>query len=1428
MKRFCLGLMLLGAAGAAFAQLGSSSNSPACCQLTTSLIQDVVNSEPPSDERFLSASVSGRLPPTIHFIIDTSVFMEELPQITNSDYKAFYDATVNGCENPMLQAFSDSHGWNPSTVYPVPDPGTGLGSDTGFNYLFQDNRYYAMGLWGNQSSPTPNWNTRESACQAQVPNWNNAGGAAQYVKCLSCLSTKGYFRVYNSSTNNTRTNINFILWGRFLNFNPPKYVTAKAALKQVFKDLSGVRVGFSIFNATASTNAQKMKPACQEILSNPEAFSDDRVAYIAKINSLVFSTSTPLARSLLNAGYYFTSHQGIYRDAAPNGFGFGASNPLTGYFYPTDFKNDALNSESRTVCWGNQASAIILVAGGDSTNDSLGANVVTQIRALNGGRVDCPPSAPCPDSSNDSNYMLDDVAKLLYTNDLQRSTPPVVGNLDTSGHQSVSVYTMNLGVGSNLLKNAAAVGGGLYFPVNGVAALEQALQEAIAHAKGKAGGRMRRTALAAPSLDTLLMNGQGAAAVPRFQSEIQNTSPRRGFLYRFQLTAEKSVGCDPASPWFGDLNGDGDCDDTHLLDMDGDLIGEGAAGEFFKQGSGALARPFWEAGQVLKPSAAPTTQWMNRRIFTIVDGNTDGKIDHRDTPVEFTEANASLLMDSLGISQNPAECENLRVQLGFASLTPADCAKLVIRWYRGADVLNPDPALRGYDRPFLLHDIFHSTPVSVEPPLPKSLCDTSPQCTRTLFTGATPLQDSYAVPDNAHADAYEKYRHEAGGRDRVILVGSNGGMLHAFHNGRRVSTDPVTGLGQYDAGTGQELWAFVPPDLLPKMRPLLGKHGYFVDGTPMVREVWMDGVGADSQKDGMKQWSEFRTVAVVGTGRGGVHHFALDLTDLLAVNLPSSPRVPNTPGSFLWMWPQPCDGLALQVGQSISHFSPQTPPIGPVALTPEADDALRILGGTWGSNALVPWLIDGTPARERWVVALNGGYDTYQLRGRGLALVDLATGYSVWSFFLGDGQGRSEYLRYPVTAGVALADVGSSYGTALEADQLFDTATVGDYGGQLWTLRFWRPGEWDASTQRVSNWHAARSFRVANLANRTGNPEALRGPFASMAANVTQPEAGFLRTFLGTGDRQNLSEEASVCRPGNPRACAEQGCGVENTLTVYRGNVTAATSTANYHSFAYWLGGQATGASGPACASARVRLSSDHYATSQCASDLYETFDSKCDGNPSTWSCRVQTDTRLPFRYAQSQPLSPERFYGLWSYGGHPSRTFNTSAEAAVFDSQMMTDWDLLDVGQFDASGGVSPGEVEAPPLGAGWYLQYASGFQRTSTGASALEGCVLWSSLEAREAPSEGTPEEASYVSRLYQADAVTGKAHCAAGFSSGATGTRARFRGFSTPVSLPETVSQRLLLGTQVHTSVLLSTPNRTVGVSAQPPLVSFPVSP
>ncbi len=1409
LRRLGLGLAMLGVATGAHAELGNAGdNSAACCQLTTSLVNDVLRgSDVSGDERFFSAEGA---PPNIHFILDTSGSMQELPQVINSRHSEFFGVTVNGCDNPRLDADAIARGWDPSLQYPVPDQGTNLGSDTGFPNLFQDNRYYGWLQWGSSSNPTPQWNTQEAACELQVPG-GSAGNAPEYGRCITCLSTKGYYLVPGTLGRDTAPlqNNNFIFWGRYLNFNPPKYVTARKVLKSVIKDVRRVRAGLSHFSNSAPNTVMDrgQAPSCQQIINDASSFDSNRASYINDINNMNFSTGTPLARSLLNVGYYFTSDDSVYRDV----FGFGAS---PNYSYPPGFRNGALTSQTRSVCWGCQVSSAIIITDGEPTGDSLSAPVRTRLRALNSGPVYCPDNAPCgvgslngldkganddptdPNRFSDDNndYYLDDVARLLYEQDLQRHTPPIVGDFNTAGKQSLITYTVGFGINSPFLKHTAEVGGGLYYTAQDADSLERALREIIANVQTRA------TSFSSPASSTLQVRSASATLIPRFKPARSATAPWQGFLYRFDMGPERLLGCNPANPAAGgDLNQDGDCDDTLLIDAAGDAVIENDEGDFVKLLSPLTpAQPFWEAGEKLK--AGGNQKWRTRHIYTLVDTNNDGKLDSRDTPVEFSEANAGLLREYLGLSQNPNACADLAARLGEPALSPDDCARLIIRWYRGADALNPDPALRGLDRPFLLHDVFHSSPMPVDPPMPSRFCNFSPQCLSSLFSGATPQAD-VTRPDGTTLKAYDAYQAEAGNRDKLMLVGSNGGMLHAIHNGRALpggAVDSLTGQHRYDAGTGEELWAFIPPDLLPKLRPNLGRHAYFVDGTPMVRDVWLD--GAEGQPaDGMKQWQEYRTVAVIGTGRGGVHRFALDLTRVLgrdpddAVN-----RVPDQAGDFLWMWPQPCDALAPQVGESFSNFAPRPPPIVPVALTEEADNAMRDMSNTGHPANGAPWMIDNTPARERWVVALNGGYDEHMLRGRGMAIVDLRTGHTLWSFFHGDGKSRSQHLRYPIGAGLSLLDIGQAHSADSDADLLFDSATVGDYGGQLWMVRMWKPGRWDSTTRQVDNWFAARAFRVANLAGQTTDPEAMRAPFSYMTLNALQPDTGSLRTFVGTGDRENLMDKGTSCRLSNPRACAVQGCGVNNTLTVERGGATVYTTNATYQNFHYSAGSATTAPAGPACGGARVTLTWDNTAANGCGNGSDGSLQYTCDGDSSTWSCRQTANTWTTLNYAQSTSPFPQRYYGVWTFGGSdPARRFDTDAEATVYDNRLLTDADLVNVSQFDSAGRVIAGSQQsASPSGKGWYLEYAVPNERTGTTGSLVSGCVLWSSFEPSGASGAVCSTTGTNVARLYQAHFATGLANCAQSFYTQSTQSWARYHQ-TTTVAAPAEPAMQVSIG-------------------------------
>ena len=109
-------------------------------------------------------------------------------------------------------------------------------------------------------------------------------------------------------------------------------------------------------------------------------------------------------------------------------------------------------------------------------------------------------------------------------------------------------------------------------------------------------------------------------------------------------------------------------------------------------------------------------------------------------------------------------------------------------------------------------------------------------------------------------------------RRKVVYVGANDGMLHCF-----------------DALTGEELWGFIPYNLLPKLKNMWAvdaatgerfySHDVYVDGSPVSADVYIDADG-----NGSREW---RTILVCGQGpgsgssiAGGLnYYFALDITD---------------------------------------------------------------------------------------------------------------------------------------------------------------------------------------------------------------------------------------------------------------------------------------------------------------------------------------------------------------------------------------------------------------------------------------------------------------------------------------------------------------------------------------------------------------------
>jgi len=176
----------------------------------------------------------------------------------------------------------------------------------------------------------------------------------------------------------------------------------------------------------------------------------------------------------------------------------------------------------------------------------------------------------------------------------------------------------------------------------------------------------------------------------------------------------------------------------------------------------------------------------------------------------------------------------------------------------------------------------------------------------------------------------------------VIFVGANDGMLHAF-----------------DDATGEELWGFIPYELLGRLKdlPKANRPQYYVDGSPKAYLT-------ESQK-----------IIVFGLGKGGSYYYGLDVTD------PDHPK-------FLW-----------EIGPETTGYSE----MGQAWSTPQ-------IGKVKNEN------------KEEIVCFIGGGYDenrgTDDKKGRAVYAVDIMTGSQVWRW----DHGKDSNMRYSIPSDVSKVD----------------------------------------------------------------------------------------------------------------------------------------------------------------------------------------------------------------------------------------------------------------------------------------------------------------------------------------------------------------------------------------------------------------------
>jgi len=324
--------------------------------------------------------------------------------------------------------------------------------------------------------------------------------------------------------------------------------------------------------------------------------------------------------------------------------------------------------------------------------------------------------------------------------------------------------------------------------------------------------------------------------------------------------------------------------------------------------------------------------------------------------------------------------------------------------------------------------------------------DDNDSSTQTRFAMGDPMHSRPAVA------IYEGTEEEPEG---VVYMTTNDGLFQAI-----------------DMNTGAELWAFLPREMMSRLRtlqrdPIAATRTYGIDGDVRIFKYDVDGDGVIETSDGDKVY------AVFGFARGGSAYYALDVTAREA------PR-------FLWK---------------------KTP------------TELPMLGQAWSAPVITRVNVDTTLQSDpqKVVVIFGAGYDTgqenYEYRtdgsGNGVYMLELTTGNLLWS--AGNTESTANW-KHPFMDNSIPSEI-----TVLDmnGDSFADRMYFGDMGGQLWRLDIWH----GQSPANLVSGGLLAALGAARLASPTIE-DARRFYYPPDVAVVTpRGSAPYLNIAIGSGYR---------------------------------------------------------------------------------------------------------------------------------------------------------------------------------------------------------------------------------------------------------------------------------------------------------------------
>ena len=395
-----------------------------------------------------------------------------------------------------------------------------------------------------------------------------------------------------------------------------------------------------------------------------------------------------------------------------------------------------------------------------------------------------------------------------------------------------------------------------------------------------------------------------------------------------------------------------------------------------------------------------------------------------------------------------------------------------------------------------------------------------------------PSLDPPPDDDYGRTDAADSFAGDHKNRRALIFVGANDGMIHAI-----------------DARTGYEVWAFIPFNLLPKLRALtdgqpVEQFDYFVDSSPKLAEVKIGG--------------EWRSLMLIGQGQGGTFYQAFDVTEAGMGVDPDRDTLSDV-NSLLQRFDTPDESIVFKWAfPNYSHFDTSytqtftvtdgTPGgrvkfFGDLAAT--ATYAEKTVGFTWSDPAVGP--LDSSRSTNAVIVGSgyfpaveaslpNRGGASAPKAGTSLYLLDANTGELI---------GNSTATACSGTGCIDVGDVSSGgRKNALQADPtaagdsgnfVVNKAFLGDVDGKYWRFDFTRTGHL-TKTQMVD----------------TGQP--IYGSSALLFVGSAD-----VYMFFATG-----SDLLPSSAPGGTGTFRLYGLknGVSSAATMFTHNLTAVTNTA--------------------------------------------------------------------------------------------------------------------------------------------------------------------------------------------------------------------------------------------------------------------------